>query len=259
MTESPVSQKNPLRAYLGEAFSMPVFSPELVPPPYIYKDNRMLNILFRSDADVIESLVPYPLKADLSQPLLFYIGRLVIANYASFTYNEAAVAVPVLDPDGKPGFYPLVLYLNHPNPIVGGREIYGYPKKEAEQISFDERNGVIYASVTRYGVKIIQAAFEVQQKVDPIPPRPTNPWYLLKYIPPAVKNAPPDVLKLIGMGFDPYILRELKVGQGTLEFGRAPDDIFLTKIPIREVVYSEFIVSDFSMDDAWVVHDYLKE
>jgi acetoacetate decarboxylase len=93
--------------------------------------------------------------------------------------------------------------------------------------------------------------------VDPIPPRPIAPWFLLKYIPSAEKGSPPDVLKLITMGFDPYILKELNVGKGTLEFGNAPDDALLTKIPVSKVVYSEFIVTDFTMENAKVVYDYL--
>jgi acetoacetate decarboxylase len=83
--------------------------------------------------------------------MLFYIGKLNIDNYA-FKYSEAALVVPILDQSGNQGWYPIVLYLDHPNPIIGGREIYGYPKKEAEKISFEEKDGTITAGVTRYGV-----------------------------------------------------------------------------------------------------------
>jgi hypothetical protein len=65
---------------------------------------------------------------------------------------------------------------------VGGREVYGWPKTEAEQIVVKEENGKITASVTRYGKQIIKASFETQQKVDPIPERPKDTHYLLKRI-----------------------------------------------------------------------------
>ncbi|MEI7990770.1 MAG: acetoacetate decarboxylase family protein [Chloroflexota bacterium] len=252
--------KNPIqssiRSYLGDSFSMPALSPELAPPPYHYKDDHMLNILFKTDPALVEKWVPLPLKPDPSLPILFYVGKLTIANYG-LSYNEAALAVPVLDSSGKQGFYPLVLYLDQTNPIIGGRETYGYPKKEAEKITFEEQNGMLSGGITRYGFPIITYKFETLQKVSPIPPRVVAPWYLLKFIPSAEKDAPPDVLKLITMDFEPYTVRELTVGKGTLEFGNSPYDALLSKIPVTEILYSELIVSDFSMDYAKVVHDYL--
>ena len=245
-----------IQAYLGDAFSMPVLSPELTPPPYRYTDDRMINILFATDPQVVEKLVPPPLQPDPTQPMLFYIGKLYMPDY-EFSYNEAALAAPVIDQNGQPGYYPIVLYLDKPNPIVGGREIYGFPKKEAEEISFEEENGTITAVVTRNETPVITVNLEVQQKVDPIPPRTIAPWYFLKYIPSAEKDAPPDVLKLVTMGFEPYIVSEMAMGTATLEFGESPYDSILTQIPVNEIFYSEVITSDFTLGYGEVVLDYL--
>lgn len=253
---SATPSKTTIPPNLGGAFSMPIISPEFPAPPYRYKDTQATNIVFKTDLQLLEKLVPPPLKPNLDQHMVFYIGHFQFADY-DFSYHEAGLLVPVIR-EGKPaGSYAVVLYLDQPNPIVGGREVYGWPKTEAEQIVVREENGKITASVTRYGQQIIKASFEVQQKVDPIPARPKDTCYLLKLIPSIKKDAPPDVLKLTSTVIDPDVVKELRVGKATLEFGDSPSDAFLAKIPVKEIVYSETIVHDFTLGYGEVVVDYL--
>jgi len=177
--------------------------------------------------------------------MMFYIGHFEFADY-DLPYNEAALLIPVIH-EGRTGYYAVVLYLDQPNPVVGGREIYGWPKKEAEQILYKEENGKITASVTRHGQQIIKASFETQQKVDPIPDRPKEPVFTLKYVWSVQKDAPPDVLKLISNTMDPDVTKELPVGKATLQFGDSSFDAILSKIPIKEIMYSETVVHDFGI------------
>jgi acetoacetate decarboxylase len=71
------------------------------------------------------------------------------------------------------------------------------------------------------------------------------------------RDAPPDVLKLNSTVIEPDVIKDLRVGSGTLEFGDSPFDSFLAKIPVQEVVYSEVIVHDFTLGYGQVVVDYL--
>jgi acetoacetate decarboxylase len=255
MTSATLSQAT-IQPYLGSAFSMPVISPSTPAPPYRYKDTKVTNIIFKTDASVLEKLIPPPLKPNPDQLMVFYIGYFQFADY-DLPYHEAGLLVPVAC-EGKPsGVYAVVLYLDQPNPIVGGREVYGWPKLEAEQIAVSEESGRITASVTRYGKQIIKVGFEAQQKVDPIPERPKDTCYLLKLIPSIVKDAPPDVLKLVYTVLDPDVIKELRVGKATLEFGDSPFDAFLGKIPVQGILYSETIVHDFTLGYGEVVVDYL--
>ena len=245
-------------AALASAFSMPVISPLTERPPYRYRDCKAVNILFTTDAMVLEGLVPPPLEPDLDQPSVLYIGHFVLADY-DLPYNEAGLLVPIVR-DGKPaGSFAVVLYLDTANPIVGGREVYGWPKKDADQVLVGEEDGRILAEVTRYGRKIIRVTLAVRQKVDPIPERPKNPVCFLKVIPSEQADAPPDVLKLNSLVIDPDVITELRVGEGTLEFGDSPYDPFLAKIPVRRVVYSEVIVHDFTLGYGEVLIDYLAD
>ena len=242
---------------LGGAFSMPIISPEVdVPPPYRYRDTKVTNISFKTDSAILEKLVPPPLKPNPIQPLVLYIGHFQFADF-DLPYHEAGLLVPVIC-DGKPaGLFAVVLYLDQPNPIIGGREVYGWPKKVAQQIVYNEKRGKITASVTRYGRQIITVSYEAQQKLASIPARSKDTIYLLKLIPTLRKDAPPDVLKLNSMVIDPDVIKELRVGKATLQFGDSPFDAFLAKIPVKEIVYSETIVHDFTLGHGEVVVDYL--
>jgi len=245
------------RTALAAAFTMPTISPLIVPPPYRYRDTKALNILFQTDPEILPRLVPAPLIPNPGQPLVFYIGHFVLADY-DLPYNEAGLLVPVTY-DGEAGLFAVVLYLDKANPIVGGREVCGWPKKDAEEIRFVEKFGKVSAEVTRYGQRIITANFEVKQKVEVIADRPKAPLYFLKMIPSIEKGAQPDVLKLNSMLIDPDVIKRLEIGRGTLSFGTSPYDAFLREIPIREVTYSELIVHEFTLGFGKTVFNYLAE
>jgi len=153
---------------------MPVISPLTERPPYRYRDCKAVNILFTTDSTVLEGLVPPPLTPDLDQPSVLYIGHFELADY-DLPYNEAGLLVPVVR-DGKPaGSFAVVLYLDRANPIVGGREVYGWPKKDADQILVNEEDGRILAEVTRYGRKIIRSPLPSGRRSIPSRSAPTVP------------------------------------------------------------------------------------
>ncbi len=254
---TPKPAKNLGKAAVAGGFTMPAISPMIPPPPYRYRNTKALNVLFTTDPQILPKLVPAPLEPDPEQPLVFYIGHFQFADF-DLPYNEAGLLVPVRC-NGEGGLYAVVLYLDKANPIIGGREIYGWPKKEAEEVLFQEEGGKITAGVTRYGRRIIAASFGAQQKVESIPARPKAPIYLLKLIPSLQQDAPPDVWKLNSLVIDPDVITELQVGTATLQFGESPLDAFLAEIPVKQVLYSEVIVHDFTLGYGQVVHDYLAE
>lgn len=253
---SPSPSKKGIHLTPENAFSMPVLSPMIgMPPPYRYKDSRVVNILFKSDVELLRKLVPSPLELSPDPLVILYIGLFQFTD-VYMPYHEAGLLLPITHA-GRNGQYPLVLYLDKANPIVGGREIYGWPKKEAEDISFREEQGMIQASVTRYGQEIIDVRFEARQKIDPIPQRPPVPMFTLKYIPSAIKDAPPDVLKLISSSSDPDFITRMQIGEAALRFGPSPYDDLLARIPIEKVVYAEVITHDFTLGYGELVVDYL--
>lgn len=239
------------------AFTMPAISPLSGPPPYRYRDCSAVNVLFRTDPVAMEALVPAPLTPDPEQPLVLYAGHYQFADF-EMPYNEAGLLVPVRHRGAAAGTFAVVLYLDTAGPIVGGREIYGWPKKDADRIRLEEHEGHISAEVVRYGRTIIRVSVEMGREIDPIPPRPSAPIHFLKLIPSIEEGGRPDVAKLNSLTIEPDVITRLRVGRGRLTLGDSPYDAFLARIPVGEVVYSEAITHDFTLGYGHVVHDYLE-
>lgn len=241
---------------MQKEYCMPRLSPLYAAPPIQFRDNRIISIVFRTTPEVLQELVPKPLLPNPNNLMFIYIGALNIENPAigRCDYLEAGIGVPVIF-SKTPGNYPVCLYLNKALPIVGGREIWGWPKKDAE-ITFTERGGEISGRVERFGTVLLSLSGRLEKKVDPIPNQPEFPWFLLKIIPSARKNAPPDVWQLISSLNIDTKTKELWNCTATFELGTGPLDT-LGNIKIAEIVSAQFSVGDFAMDYGEVLHDYL--
>jgi len=180
------------------------------------------------------------------------VGRF---NLVGLPYLEAGVSVPAAL-EGRPGTYYVYLYLDRAAPIVGGREIYGFPKKEAE-ITFVEEKGRVGATVTRRGSPLVRASLELG---DPLPIQASaGPGiaYNLKLIPSVVSDAPPDVLQLTACSVE-STLKELLGGVAHLELLSGPEDL-LAEIPVLKIVGATFSVADMVLGAGTVAHDYLAQ
>jgi len=211
--------------------------------------------VFRSSPEVLQELVPKPLLPNPNNLIFIYIGRLNIESpdAGRYDYLEAGICIPVVFSKAQ-GNYPVCLYLNKALPIVGGREIWGWPKKDAE-ITFSEKDGEISGRVERFGAVLLSLTGRLEKQVDPIPSQPELPWYLLKIIPSVKKDAPPDVCQLVSTRNIGVRTKELWNCTATLKLGTSPLDA-LGKIKVAEIVSAQFSVGDFAMDYGEVLHDY---
>ena len=240
---------------LGKAFSMPRGAPLYTAPPYHSQGNRSISILFQTTPETLRELVPVPLVSNPNSLLFVYFAQFNVVSPQMFTYQEAGIGVPVTFKD-TPGQFAVYLYLDHTGAIIVGREIYGWPKKDAK-ISFTERNEVISAQVDREGVMLIEATVHRSERLDP-PPKPSNlPWFNLKLIPSVKKNAPPDVMQLTSMVIETDT-KELHTGSATLKFGSSALDP-LGNIPVVRVLQGTYTIDDSTLGYGDVVYNYLAE
>lgn len=236
-------------------YSMPGVAPLYEAPPYVYQGNRSINILFKTIPETIQALVPAPLVPNPDSVLFIYFAQFnVIAPY-QYHYLEMGIGVPVLYSDIA-GLYAVYLYLDKAGAIVPGREIYGWPKKDAE-ISFTECKDKIAAQVVRDGVVLADATLHNLEAVDPIPPQLGSPWFNLKLIPSVKKNAPPDVMQLTSTLIESE-MKEMYTGSANLKLGSSVSDP-LGEIPILAVLEGRFTVDDATLGFGDVVYDYLTE
>jgi acetoacetate decarboxylase len=240
---------------LGNAFSMPRGAPLYTAPPYHTQGNRSISILFQTTPETLQELVPAPLVSNPNSVLFVYFAQFNVVAPQMFNYLEAGIGVPVTFRDA-PGQYAVYLYLDHAGAIVVGREIYGWPKKDAK-ISFTENNEVISAQVEREGVRLIDATVRRSERIDPLPKQPNLPWFNLKLIPSVKKNAPPDVMQLTSMQIETN-LKEVQTGSATLKFGSSVLDP-LGNIPVVRILEGRYTVDDGILGYGDVIYDYLAE
>jgi acetoacetate decarboxylase len=234
-------------------YSMPGMAPLYEPPPYEYRGNRSINILFRTTPETLRALVPTELTPNPDSLLFIYVAQFNVVAPIRFSYMEAGIGVPATFSDTA-GQYAVYLYLDRAGAIVPGREIYGWPKKDAE-LSFIEENEGITAQVVREGVTLVDARLQRSARIDSIPPQPATPWFNLKLIPSVKKNAPPDVMQLTSTLMRSET-RELYTGSATLELGSSISDP-LGDIPILEILEGRYTVDDFTLGYGDVIYDYL--
>jgi acetoacetate decarboxylase len=238
---------------IEKGYAMPSVAPLYTAPPVQFQDNKIIRIFFKTTPELLQELVPKPLAPNQDNLMFIYVGELNIVDMVS--YKEVGIGVPVSFSE-KPGNYAVYLYLDKAVPIVGGREIWGFPKKDAE-ITFEKEDNKISAKIVREGAELINASLNVLEKVDPIPSRPNLPWFNLKIIPSVKKGAPPDVKQITSTLLE-YNVKELHRGMAKLEFGTSPLDP-LGNIKVVEIIGGEYVINDFVLGYGDILHDYLTE
>ncbi len=240
------------------AYTMPWTSPFYSPPPIQFRDNRILTIVLRTSPEILKKIVPKPLVPNPLNLMFVYVSRLniEISGAERYPYLEIGIGVPATFSKTM-GNYAVYLYLDKALPIVGGREVWGWPKKDGA-ISFIEKDGKVSASLERLGFPLISVNASLAKKIEPIPDRPVMPWYNLKIIPSVEKDAPPEVFQLTSTVNTDLKIKEYYDCEAELEFKSSPFDN-LEEIEILEITDANFQISDFVMDFGKIIYDYLAE
>jgi acetoacetate decarboxylase len=201
-------------------------------------------------------MVPEPLVPNPESIMNILVIDQHIIHPEKIIYLEAILSVPVSH-DGLAASYMPVLYLDKVIPIIGGREIWGYSKVEAE-IQMSIKDKIASATVVRNGTTLIDMKVQLGEPVVPIPKMQNNPNINLKLIPSVKKGAPPDVKQLtttVSRNVKTHLLRN---GSGKLVLGSLPSDPLGT-IPVVDIVDARYMERDFVLDYGDVVYDYLRQ
>ena len=207
----------------------------------------MLSARFRTDPDVVKTILPKPL-GPADEPLAqAFVARYPRTNFG-VSYSEGALFLRAVYKE-EPGWYCLAMPVDNDMAMVGGREQFGYPKKMAEEITLERNGGHVIGRVVRRGVEVLHIEAELtdpvsEEALDAVGPvvndledRPCRKVvsFLFKF------SRSPD-----GRGFDfvPRLVREvvlfrprddLTSGTGKLEMVSSPYDP-LGEIPVRDLI-----------------------
>jgi acetoacetate decarboxylase len=128
-------------------------------PVFKYLGAEMLSALFRTDPDVVQTILPKPL-VPADEPLGWvFVARYPETNFG-LSYSEGALFVRAVY-KGEPGWYCLALPVDNDMAMVAGRETVGFPKKMAEKITLERTDNYVMGSVVRRGVELVRIEAEL--------------------------------------------------------------------------------------------------
>ena len=237
------------------AFSLPAAAPHYAPPPYRYRKCELTVVPFLAPPGVTRRLVPEPLEPNPDDLMLVAVGDM--HNDTLGTTKEAFVVVPVSD-GATTGNFTVFLYLESDACITSGREIWGWPKKQA-QIETRDAGGRHEAVVKRAGRELIHLTVEASEDVRPEDLGLSPVWFNLKVIPSVIEGAPPEVMQITATTFRDLTVTRARGGEAQLRLAGGGEDPLADLIPVSEVLPGARIELDFDLLFGEVVHDYLTE
>ncbi len=253
-----------LAAEILRLSAMPIASPSYPRGPYRFVDREYLIITYESDPAAIRAALPEPLQPDGSNTVLYEFIRM--PDSAGFgDYTESGVVIPALL-HGEHVNFTAQMYLDDEPPIAGGREIWGFPKKNGNPklaIVHDTLTGILeYAGVQ---VAIGTMSYKHEHLLYDVEGRKacssasliakmSKTQVNLKLIPDV--DGTPAIAQLVG-----YNLADIQVKGGWSGSARlhlvphinAP----VADLPVRKVLGGLHFIADLTLPYGRVLHDYL--
>jgi acetoacetate decarboxylase len=126
-----------------------------------FYDAEMLTVYFETNTETITQLLPPPLN-----PAADPIGIVFVANYPKtnfgVTFLESALFLTA-EYGGDEGIYCLSMPVTNDMAMIGGREIFGYPKKMGE-IYFQHEGNHARGWTERHGTRFLEIKAEFNGK-----------------------------------------------------------------------------------------------
>jgi len=131
---------------------------------YIFFDAEMAMVFFRTDLDVIKRIIPKPLKPFAEPLTMAFIAKYPKTNFGS-VYNEAALSL-VVEYEGESGGYCLTMPVTEDMALIGGREIFGFPKKIADEISLERTENGVKGRYVRRSIELMNLSMSFDEEVE---------------------------------------------------------------------------------------------
>lgn len=243
-----------LTGRLGKArmgASMPVDAPYYQSPPFHYRDAVSMTIAYETDAEAAAEVVPEGVEVPLPAQ-----AALMVVHYPTSTfgpYNEAILGVQCLW-GGEPQLYIARIVVDTVPPLVGGREIWGFPKKLAH-IGFAKEAEYLRGTVERpAGVRLVTATMRPEQPLE-APEEAAGGALSLRVIPSAEASQPPSVAELVQV-VTPRTTHEAWAGPATLCYDTPSGLDPWHALPVRKLLGGVYSRYDFTLPHGRVLRSY---
>ena len=131
---------------------------------FIFFDAEMAVVFFRTDPNAIKRIIPEPLKP-LAEPFaMAFMAKYPKTSFGS-VYNEAALSL-LVEYRGELGGYCLTMPVTEDMALIGGREIFGFPKKIADEISLEKTENGVKGRYVRKGIELMNLSMFFDEEVE---------------------------------------------------------------------------------------------
>jgi len=233
-------------------YSMPVDAPIYQRPPFFFRDARSLAVLYETDEQAALDLLPEGL--DLPLPAS---AHLMVLHYPFSTFGPYYEAILGLacSWQGEPRIYIAHILVTAVPPLVGGREVWGFPKKLAH-IDLRHEQEFILGTVERpQGTRLATATMRPERSIDP-PPSLGASTVSLRVIPSPEENQPPSLAQLIETPAADWRVHEMWTGPASISLDSATDLDPWHKLPVRNVKGAVYLRYDFTLPYGRVLKTY---
>jgi acetoacetate decarboxylase len=237
----------------ASAFAMPLTSPAFPRGPYNFKNREFMVITYRTDIEALRAIVPEPL--EISEPIVKFEFIRMPDSSGFGNYTESGQIIPVSF-HGMQGSYVHGMYLNDQPAITGGRELWGFPKKNASP-QFNVEIDTLVGTLDYGRVRIATATMGFKHNPadhEVVLASLAAPNFLLKIIPHVDGSA--RICELVRYYTTQVTLKGAWTGPGSLELHpHALAPVF--DLPVLKVLSALHFIADLTLDLGEIVHDYL--
>jgi acetoacetate decarboxylase len=232
-------------------YTNPVISPLYSPPPLIWRDTKVVLVLYETSLNRIRSVLPEPMEP-WGNKVIAWVSDTPMGTQGAC--GEACLYVQAKFKDYV-GTYEPYLYVTTEIPLAAGREIWGFCKKLAN-INLRLEKEIVRGEVERVGTKIMT----IQTTVDAPASYDELPWgnagvFSLKVIPAAAEGEPPLRQLVLTAGTVNAVEGHFFKGRGSIAFEHSDIDPLDILQPER-VIAGYYGIVEMHLPLGKIVHRY---
>lgn len=236
--------------------SMPAASPSYGRPPCRFINREYFTISYESDPEAIRQAVPEPLMPDGSNIVLY--EWIKMPDSSGFgNYEESGIVIPCTY-EGEPCNFTAQMYLNNGPAILGGREIWGFPKKWGKpSLRVEETEtltGTLYYNNMLVALGTMPYKYNILDE-QAIVKTITKTQVNLKLIPDVEGSS--KIAQLAAYNLENVIVKGAWSGSARLSLTphiNAP----VADLPVKNCLEGKHFIADLTLPYARVLYDYLK-
>ncbi|GGG04438.1 putative acetoacetate decarboxylase 2 [Paenibacillus albidus] len=236
--------------------SMPAASASYGRPPYRFIDREFFIITYESDPAAIRQAVPEPLQPDGSNTVSYEWIKMPDSSGLG-NYEESGIVIPCTF-HGESCNFVAQMYLDNAPAILGGREIWGFPKKWANPRLSVEGTETLTGTLHYNHVLVAMGTMPFKHNIldeEDTARAIAKTQVNLKLIPDV--DGTPKIAQLVAYNLENINVKGAWTGPARLSLiphVNAP----VADFPVKAYIGGKHFIADLTLPYARVIHDYLQ-